>query len=652
MHHLRLRRSGVAGLATLALAWGLVVAPAAAVAPAAHAAAPRTRACPDVQVVWAGGVGADTARRSLERRGQDVAVKTVAGTAAMLVQGDLADISAQGLSHPHFKGWRVHARAAAIAVDRSARRCPEAAIVLGGHSEGAVAAHRATRLLAQRQHRAARRHVGGLWLVGDPLAVTGDGTDLFRFTGLLAGRGPELAGWVRRAGVLDSSCFTSDPLCDAGDQYFLDLASHYDYASYGVGAGAEWVPADARIFVPAIDKAPISVRLDRSLPGGVRATVRRPLPRGLRVSHGRLVGTAPRGRTTVKLWVRGVTVAPAVRRRLTVVLEAAEQAAARGTVLVSRSLSGGPANGEAREPVVSGDGRTVAYVSDATNLVRRAVGEGEHGFVWDARTGRTEIVSLGPDGGLLTTIGGVQVSHDGRVVLFSDGTQVWVRDRDARRSTLVPGVERGSYPTLSSDGRLVTYRDQQTTRRWYVGTGEVADLGGGDGLNAVSANGRFLALVRGNELHIYDTVAGVDTADIPFEISPDCAQGVRAVSDNGDYAVHDVTCGGYGGGGFTALHELPGFRVLVSSGVRTVNADASWLIRQLGDGSIVLRPTAGGGRRFLVRNPALDEADEEYPYAGVAVAGDGRAAAYATSALNILPNAGTGTSRVYYWKAP
>ncbi len=651
------RRSGVAALAALALGWGLAVVPTAAVAPAAHAAVPNARGCPEVQVVWAGGVGSGFAREAIEPLGQGVAVKTVARPAPTLVESDLQDIRARGLSHPHFRGWRTHARAAVKVMDRSARRCPDAVLVLAGHSEGAVAAHRAARMLSQREHRAARRHVGGLWLLGDPLAVTADGTGLARFTGLLAGRGPELPGWVRRAGVLNSSCGTNDPLCDSDDQSYFDLASHYDYGSYSVAWAAERLPADARIVAPAINKAPISVPVDpilpigvrldpNGLPGGVRATPRRPLPRGLRLSHGRLVGKAPRGRTTVKLWARGRTVAPAVRRRVTVVLEARKQAAARGTVLVSRGVGGRPANGEARMPRVSGDGRTVAYVSDATNLVRRDLGEGEHGFVWDARTGRTELVSVGPDGGPLATIGGVQVSHDGRVVLF-EGSQVWLRDRDTRTSTRVPGAGPGSYPELSGDGRLVTYRDQQTTRRWHADTGVVEDLGV-DGLQAVSANGRFLALVRAGRLHIWDTATAADAAVADFPDFPTCAVGVSQVSDDGTYVVRVAGCGH--GEGYWSLHEVAGMREVVGAPDLAASADARWTVRGGYDGSITLRPTLGGSGFRIVRKPRWNS-PEDFDDSRPSVADDGRAAAYSHIAVDIVPGAYTDVRQVYHWRA-
>ncbi|HEV7534200.1 MAG TPA: hypothetical protein VGP90_01120, partial [Acidimicrobiia bacterium] len=68
------------------------------------------------------------------------------------------------------------------------------------------------------------------------------------------------------------------------------------------------------------------------------------------------------------------------------------------TTLVSVTSDGKPANGDSFDPALSADGRFVAFVSDATNLVRGDTNGAADVFVHDRETGRTTRASLGSDG--------------------------------------------------------------------------------------------------------------------------------------------------------------------------------------------------------------------------------------------------------------
>src|SRR5687767_12307471 len=110
-------------------------------------------------------------------------------------------------------------------------------------------------------------------------------------------------------------------------------------------------------------------------------------------------------------------------------------------------------------PAISADGRTVAFVSRATNLITGDTNQVSDTFVHDLATGATERVSVGSDGGQAN--GGSYspaLSADGRRVAFggtasntslvpddtNNGNDIFVRD-------LAQGTtERAS---LSSDGR-------------------------------------------------------------------------------------------------------------------------------------------------------------------------------------------------------
>ncbi len=91
----------------------------------------------------------------------------------------------------------------------------------------------------------------------------------------------------------------------------------------------------------------------------------------------------------------------------------------RKTHRVSRRPGGGDANGGSSWPSISADGRHVAFTSDASNLVEGDTNGLPDVFVYDAHDGVIELVSHRPDG--KTANGASQsavISGDGRSVAF------------------------------------------------------------------------------------------------------------------------------------------------------------------------------------------------------------------------------------------
>ena len=91
------------------------------------------------------------------------------------------------------------------------------------------------------------------------------------------------------------------------------------------------------------------------------------------------------------------------------------------TALVSISTNGGSANGESRDAVMSADGRYVAFVSDASNLVFGDTNRIPDVFVRDTQSNTTVIVSQGAVATNFATIGGSEgpaITPDGRYVVF------------------------------------------------------------------------------------------------------------------------------------------------------------------------------------------------------------------------------------------
>lgn len=147
------------------------------------------------------------------------------------------------------------------------------------------------------------------------------------------------------------------------------------------------------------------------------------------------------------------------------------------TTLLTRGLTGNGGNGASSTPALTGDGRYVAFVSAATNLVPGDTNGAADVFVLDRDTATLERVSTGP--------GGVQgngacsqpsISDDGRLVAYDSIARnlvpgdanlkrdVFLRDRGtgstARVSVSSAGAEGNgdsSQPTLSRDGTLLAF---------------------------------------------------------------------------------------------------------------------------------------------------------------------------------------------------
>lgn len=251
-----------------------------------------------------------------------------------------------------------------------------------------------------------------------------------------------------------------------------------------------------------------------------------------------------------------------------VVLASPGLVAAGTTERASIRSDGQEANGGSFAPTVSADGRFVAFVSNASNLVEGDTNGVCDVFVRDRVTGLTERVSV--------SSGGVQGNHDsgrwviqtvtepnivfvppslsadGRYVAFqsgatnlvspatsANGQNIFVRDRLAGTTELVnvPWSARHLagdcfFPSISSDGSCVAYASDTTyqvpgdtndasdifVRDRAAGTVERVSVGpdgqqanGGSTLPTFSANGQYIAFSSGaNNLVPGDTNAMSD----------------------------------------------------------------------------------------------------------------------------------------------
>lgn len=149
------------------------------------------------------------------------------------------------------------------------------------------------------------------------------------------------------------------------------------------------------------------------------------------------------------------------------------------TTRVSVASDGTEANGDSFGPSISADGRFVAFVSNASNLIPNDTNTKEDVFVHDRQTGQTTRVSVASDGSqaMRGDSSGAILSADGRWVAFSSGAANLVsNDTNNEYDMFIHYVQTG-----------------QTVRVGLTDDGREAD--GGNFAQALSADGCTLAFV-------------------------------------------------------------------------------------------------------------------------------------------------------------
>jgi Tol biopolymer transport system component len=188
-----------------------------------------------------------------------------------------------------------------------------------------------------------------------------------------------------------------------------------------------------------------------------------------------------------------------------------------GTQRVSVATNGTQSNGMSEEPIMSADGRYVAFDSPATNLVAGDTNAVSDIFVYDRQAAQLNRVSVSTSGAEANgSSSNHAISGNGRYVAFTsqatnlvtgdtnNATDIFVRDTCA-------GVPTGCTPT---------------TARVSV-TASGAQANGASDAPAISADGRYIAfsssatnLVSGDtngatDIFVRDTCAGVSTGCTP-----------------------------------------------------------------------------------------------------------------------------------------
>ncbi|ETW94823.1 MAG: hypothetical protein ETSY1_33220 [Candidatus Entotheonella factor] len=207
------------------------------------------------------------------------------------------------------------------------------------------------------------------------------------------------------------------------------------------------------------------------------------------------------------------------------------------TTRVSIASNGEQGNDFVRDPVISANGRFVAFCSDATNLVPGDTNEETDVFVHDRQTGQTSRVNVDSQGNQSRSRGDApSISADGRFVAFSgfddlvsgDGNgfgDIFVHDRESGQTTRVSvdnlgnqGNSTSESPSISADGRFVAFEsfadnlvpgdtngeldifvhDRQTGQTTRVSVDSLGNEANDfSSIPSISADGRFVAFSSG-----------------------------------------------------------------------------------------------------------------------------------------------------------
>jgi Tol biopolymer transport system component len=346
--------------------------------------------------------------------------------------------------------------------------------------------------------------------------------------------------------------------------------------------------------------------------------------------------------------------------------------------LISATPKGTGADGESYAPSVSADGRWVAFVSEADDVLSGVGGDkARHVYLRDRVARRTRRLDLAPDGRSLVEGNSPAISADGRSVVYtagvpevSDGTAddqggMFVYDtRTGGRERL--GHVDGTDPAISGDGRWVVFSsedrdlvpgdtnrkadcfryDRRTHRVDLISTDSAGHEGNEESTGAViSPDGNSVVFVSSATNLTTDQVSARQAKAVQTQVyRRDLRTGrVRLVSTDGH---------GHAGNG--------------ASGGAVLSSDGRWVIylSQAGDlpGSVGVSSAGGSehvfrwdsltGATSLVDVTPKGRAGNGVATSFPAVNADGSLVAFGSRAADLVPGAGGGNDAIYERRWP
>ena len=288
-----------------------------------------------------------------------------------------------------------------------------------------------------------------------------------------------------------------------------------------------------------------------------------------------------------------------------------DRAIPANTVMVSVKANGAPGNNVSRIPSISADGRTVAFVSSATDLVDGDSNGCADVFVRDMSTNTTERISVDSNGVQANgdTVWAV-ISADGRYVAFQSlatnlvsgvntgHMNIYVRDLKKNTTELISVSSDGAIgdgdsiaPFVSGDGRYVTFSSiaknltsstsngcyQVYVRDRFSATTEMVSMNGDSspgnadsGAPCISTDGRYVAFVStssnlmsgvtGSMVYVYDrqgnTIEMVSRDSSGNPADADITFSGLAMSPDGRYVSFDSTASNLVGGDTLGKYDV------------------------------------------------------------------------------------------------
>ena len=285
------------------------------------------------------------------------------------------------------------------------------------------------------------------------------------------------------------------------------------------------------------------------------------------------------------------------------------------TKRVSVASDGSQGNDSSFGQSISADGRFIAYMSAASNLVSGDTNNSADTFVYDQQTGQTIRVSIASDGSQAETGGTGLISSSGRFVLFASASTnltgqngkscFFVRDLETQTTSLINMtcvfyVNIFQFPLkISSDGQTILFISSDSTVipndtngkydifSYYKPTNKVTRMStSSDGLQSngdsrygsMSNNGRYVVFEsNATNLVINDTNGGSDIFAHENDIPPVFAISGRVVDGSND-----------GIAGVTIVADAGGILSV------TTNASGYYTVTDLITGTYTLTPTKNG----------------------------------------------------------
>ncbi|MFI6489650.1 TolB family protein [Streptomyces sp. NPDC050564] len=331
------------------------------------------------------------------------------------------------------------------------------------------------------------------------------------------------------------------------------------------------------------------------------------------------------------------------------------------TSRVSTSTGGHEGDGASSTPAISANGRYVAFVSAAGNLVRGDRNGVADVFVRDLRTGRTARIAEGP-------AASPALSADGRYVVFATTAalakdddngldDIYLHDRRTHRTKRIstghpdvpPRYKLNYSPAISASGRYVSYTtstpdaapgdtngrddaivlDRRTGRTELIQYRTDGTLGESDsGATGFSADGRFV---------VFDTAAQLDPShDYTHALNVYVRDRAKGTTEQVSLPTRFVYKQSSWDGSISANGRLVAFNSNVSSLVpddKDFYTDVFLFDRE---------------RQKTVRvSTAADGTPPNGPSHGASVSADGRRVAFVSSASNLVPGDTNGVADVF-----